>query len=151
MPLFSRDASWRLAKHRVSWSAGTVADSLFAMPASVEPAEAAEEQDTLTAPPVLVGIAPGVWSFDMDDIDSRTLIVEFADHLAVIEAAVGSANGERIVDAARRQWPSKPIRYALFSHYHPHYTGGLRALIAEDATVITTPGNEAFVRRVAAL
>src|SRR5207247_10305969 len=71
--------------------------------------------------------------------------------LAVIETAVGSANGERIVDAARRQWPAKPIRYALFSHYHPHYTGGLRALIAEGATVLTTPGNGAFVQHVATL
>jgi len=53
------------------------------------------------------------------------------------------------VDAVHRKWPDKPIRYALFSHYHPHYAGGLRALIADGDTVITTPGNEAFVRRVA--
>ena len=72
-------------------------------------------------------------------------------HLALIEFAVGSSNGERLADAARRRWPQKPIRYALFSHYHPHYAGGLRAMIAEGATVVTTPGNEAFVRRVADL
>ena len=87
----------------------------------------------------------------MEDIGSRTLIVEFADYLAMVEFAVGSANGERLADAARRRWPQKPIRYALFSHYHPHYVGGVRAMIAEDATVVTTPGNEALVRRMAAL
>jgi hypothetical protein len=76
-------------------------------------------------------------------------VVEFGDHLAVIEAALSSANVERIVDALKRKWPSKPIRYALFSHHHPHYLGGIRALIAEGATVVTTPGNEAYVRRIA--
>ena len=34
--------------------------------------------------------------------------------------------------------------------HHPHYVGGLRALIAEGATVVTTPGNEALVRQIAA-
>jgi glyoxylase-like metal-dependent hydrolase (beta-lactamase superfamily II) len=87
----------------------------------------------------------------MEDIGSRTLIVEFADHLALIEFAVGSSNGERIADATRRRWPGKPIRYALFSHYHPHYIGGIRAMIAEGATVVTTPGNEALVRRMSTL
>jgi hypothetical protein len=151
MALYLRGENWRLAQHRVAWSGQPMADSLFAAPASFDPPPPAEERDTLSAAPVLVEIAPGVWSADMDDIDSRTLIVEFADHLAVIETADGSANGERIADAARRRWPHKPIRYALFSHYHPHYAGGLRALIAEGATVITTPGNEAFVRRIASL
>jgi len=69
----------------------------------------------------------------------------------VIEIALASRNGERLVDAAKRRWPSKPIRYALFSHYHPHYAGGLRAMIAEGATVVVPAGNEAFVRGVAAL
>jgi glyoxylase-like metal-dependent hydrolase (beta-lactamase superfamily II) len=85
----------------------------------------------------------------MEDIDHRSLVVEFADYLVLIEAAVGSANGERMVDAVKRRWLEKPIRYFFFSHHHPHYTGGLRAFIAEGATIITTPGNKEFVRKVA--
>ena len=77
------------------------------------------------------------------------MVVEFADHLAVIEMPDGSAHGERLVDVIKRQWPAKPIRYALFSHYHPHYAGGLRAFMAESAIIVTTPGNEAFVQQVA--
>ena len=149
MALHMRDSNWRLTARQVAWSATPCADSLFAAPVNLAPAARSEEDDSLGAVPPFTRVAPGLWSADLADIDSRTLVVEFADHLAVIETAVGSANGERIVDAIRRQWRSKPIRYALFSHYHPHYTGGLRALIAAGATVITTPGNEAFVRRVA--
>jgi hypothetical protein len=122
-------------------------ESLFALPAAFDPAPS--NPDTLDGEAVLTPVAEGVWSVDMEDVDSRSLVVEFGDHLAVIEAALSSANVERIVDALKRKWPSKPIRYALFSHHHPHYLGGIRALIAEGATVVTTPGNEAYVRRIA--
>jgi hypothetical protein len=151
MTLYMRDSNWRLEQRAVSSASEAVAESLLQPPADLEPTPYSEEDEALGAVPPLKEIATGIWSADLADIDSRTLIVEFADYLAVIEVAVGSANGERIVDAIHRQWPGKPIRYVLFSHYHPSYTGGLRALIAEDATVITTPGNEAFVRRLAAL
>jgi hypothetical protein len=107
--------------------------------------------DSLIGEPKIVPLAPGLWAAEMDDIESRSMIVEFANHLAVIEVAASSANGERLADAARRRWPKKPIRYALFSHHHPHYLGGIRAMIAEGATVITTPGNEAFVREISTL
>lgn len=146
--LHERDQQWRLVERRASWSRATAARSLFAVPARFDPPA---PPDTLAGEPRIVPLAPGIWSADMEDIDSRTLIVEFADHLALIEFAVGSANGERLADVARKRWPQKPIRYALFSHYHPHYAGGLRAMIAEGATVITTPGNENFVRGIAAL
>jgi glyoxylase-like metal-dependent hydrolase (beta-lactamase superfamily II) len=151
--VYWRDENWRLVQHRLAWSSETVADSMFAAPDSAGPAPAHEMYDAvdgmLTASPALVQIAAGIWSADMEDIGSRTLIVEFADHLAVIEVALGSVNGERIADAARRRWPDKPIRYLLFSHHHPHYVGGIRAMVAEGATVITTPGNEELVRNLA--
>ena len=152
--VYWRDENWRLTQHRVDWSSSPIADSLLAVPDSVAPGPPREMYgmmiDTLSTAPVLAEIAPGVWSADVNDVGSRSLIVEFADHLAVVEVATGSANGERIADAARRQWPGKPIRFALFSHHHPHYVGGIRAMIAEGATVITTPGNEALVRSLAA-
>jgi len=151
MTLYLRDSNWRLEQRTKSFTSEPVADALLTPPAVLEPAPYSEEDETLVAVPPLKAIASGLWSADLTDIDSRTLIVEFADHLAVIEVAMGSANGERIVAAVRRKWPGKPIRYVLFSHYHPSYTGGLRALVAEGATVVTTPGNEKFVRHVVAL
>jgi hypothetical protein len=151
MTLYLRDSNWRLEQRTKSFTSEPVADALLVPPAVLEPAPYSEEDETLGAVPPLRSIASGLWSADLSDIDSRTLIVEFADHLAVIEVGIGSANGERIVDSVRRKWPGKPIRYVLFSHYHPSYTGGLRALVAEGATVVTTPGNEEFVRHVVAL
>ena len=146
-----RDQQWRLRQHRVDWREEMAPDSLFQSPESFDPPQTTEEDEKLQAEPRIVELAPHVFAAEMEDIDSRSLIVEFADHLALIEFAVGSANGERLVDAAKRRWPGKPIRYALFSHYHPSYAGGLRAAIAEGATVLVPAGNEAFVRSIAAL
>jgi glyoxylase-like metal-dependent hydrolase (beta-lactamase superfamily II) len=147
LTVHERDQVWSLEELRVSSRQTALPDSLFAPPREV--ARASLDPDSLSGEPAIAALAPGVWSVEMSDIDSRSLVVEFSDHLAVIEAAVSSANGERLVDAIRKRWPSKPIRYALVSHHHPHYVGGLRALIAEGATVVTTPGNEALMRRIA--
>ena len=144
--LHERDHQWRMTQTLVETRAAAPPESLLAAPTNPDPPDTRDE--SMTAPPVLTQLAPHVWCAEMEDIDSRTLVVEFANNLAVAEIAVGSKNGERIVDALRRRFPNKPIGHALFSHYHPHYTGGLRALIAEGAVVATTPGNEAFVRGV---
>jgi hypothetical protein len=144
-----RDGQFRFVEHRIGERSSVFPESLLQSPISFEPSPA--DEDSLVGEPKIVAIAPGLWSLDMEDIDSRSMIAEFANYLAVMEIAVGSANGERIVDAARRRWPNKPIRYALFSHHHPHYLGGIRAMIAEGATVVTTPGNEAFIREIATL
>jgi hypothetical protein len=147
--IHERDQAWSLEELRVSSRETTLPESLFLPPREVT--RASVDPDSLSGEAVIgPALAPGVWPVDMNDIESRSLVVEFADYLAVIEAAVSSANGERLVDTIKRRWPSKPIRYALVSHHHPHYVGGLRALIAEGATVVTTPGNEALVRQIAA-
>jgi hypothetical protein len=139
---------WRLEQRLAESSDVPFPESLLANPTSPLPAK--PDPEALGTEPVIVPLAPGVYRADMEDLDSRSLIVEFADHLAVAEFAESSRNGERLVDALARRWPAKPIRFALFTHHHPHYTGGLRALIAAGATIVTTPGNEAFVREIAA-
>jgi hypothetical protein len=146
--LYERDHNWKLEAHWVSGTGAMPPDSFFAVPASFE--REVEPADSIIPDPPVTAIAPGIWSIDMEDLETRSLAVEFADHLAVIEASTGSANGERIVDVAKRHWPSKPIRYFLFSHHHPHYMGGVRAFIAEGATIVTTAGNESAVRAAAA-
>lgn len=141
-----RDMQWAMTERRVSFRTDVPEESLLAMPSTYEPPEPA---DSMRAEAAVVPLAPGVWAFDMEDLNTRSLVVEFADHLAVIEAAVGTENGERIVDTAKRRWPSKPIRQFLYSHYHPHYAGGLRAFIAEGATIVAPAGNEHFIRQEA--
>ena len=46
--------------------------------------------------------------------------------------------------------PGRPIVGVLMTHYHWDHSGGLRPYLDRGAVVITTPGNEEFVRMVAA-
>jgi hypothetical protein len=146
---FERDQSWSLESKLVSDGRPASDDTSLTSPApgAFEPAPLAP--DSLTTVPRLTPVAERVWSIDLDDVDSRTLVLEFASYLVVLEAAVGSANGERIVDTIRARWPHTPIRFAFASHYHPHYLGGMRALMAAGATIVTTKGNAAYVRAMA--
>jgi glyoxylase-like metal-dependent hydrolase (beta-lactamase superfamily II) len=103
------------------------------------------------APAVTVlELEPGVCSFLAQELQGRTITVEFADHLVAIDAPLSSALGERIVAAIRDRYPAKPVRYVTFGHYHPHYTGGLRAFLAAGATVVAPEGCAAFAAEIAA-
>ncbi len=93
-------------------------------------------------------IAEGIWAVERDDLDSRTLVVEMADSLVVIESAVGSPQGEALIDLIHQRWPGKRISTFLFSHHHPHYAGGMRPFIAEGAVVMTTQGNGSYVEEI---
>ena len=96
-------------------------------------------------PAALASLAPGVFVVEDPACPVRSLAVEFADHLLVLEAPASSATGERIVDALAAALPGKPIRAILFSHHHPRFCGGLRPFIAEGAAIVTTPLDAPFV------
>lgn len=95
-------------------------------------------------------LAPGLISFLARREQGRTYVVEFQDHLVAIDAPLTSELGERIVAAIRARFPSKPLRYVLFGHFHPHYTGGLRAFLAAGATVVAPAGCAKFAEEIAA-
>ncbi len=94
-------------------------------------------------------IQPGLCSFASPELDGRTVVVEFDDHLVAIDAPLSSELGERIVEAIATRFPKKPVRYVLFGHFHPHYTGGLRAFLAAGATVVAPAGCAAFANEIA--
>jgi glyoxylase-like metal-dependent hydrolase (beta-lactamase superfamily II) len=85
----------------------------------------------------------------LPDADSRSLAIEFADHLVLCETSLDNAAGERLLAALDQHLPGKPVRYVLFGHYHPHYTGGLRPVMARGATVVAPPLGAAFAREIA--
>ena len=82
--------------------------------------------------------------------DDKVMVVEFNDFLLVAEAPVNSKNGELIIAEARKIAPNKPIKYFVFSHYHPHYTGGIRPFIHKRATVLSTKSDIPYLQYLAA-
>ena len=81
--------------------------------------------------------------------ESRSILVEFTDYMAVIDVPFDSRNGELLLREAARIAPEKPVRYFAFGHHHPWYLGGVRPFIYNGTTVIATPGNVDYVRYLA--
>lgn len=76
---------------------------------------------------------------------TRTLLVEFKNFFVAIEAPNTSENGDLIIAEAKKIAPEKPIKYFLFSHYHPSHLGGLRAFVHNGTTVVSTMDNFDFI------
>jgi hypothetical protein len=82
-----------------------------------------------------------------------SLIVEFRDHIMMLEA--GQSPGGQPADTralayiaeTKKLIPNKPIRYIMNSHPHSDHTGGLPAMVAEGATIVTHRNNEAFFEK----
>ena len=146
------DSGWWLDEELadLTWHEGaTNAYENVTAPLRSEVIEAPEpaRPDTI---PHLVLLAPHTWAIELRDADTRSLVMEFADHLIVLDASAGSRQGEAILATIRAQLPKKPVRLVAFSHYHPDYTGGLRPFLADSVKVLCAPGNAGYVREIAA-
>lgn len=82
--------------------------------------------------------------------NQNSLVVEFADHLVVVEAPGSSEGSESVIEKIRERSGAKPIRYVVMTHHHGDHIGGLRTYIAEGATVVTTTRNRGIVEAMAA-
>ena len=88
----------------------------------------------------LYRLTTGAGSYD-------SLVVEFRDHIMMLEAGQSEARGLAYIAEAKKLIPNKPIRYVMNTHPHSDHTGGLPALVAEGATIITQKNNEAFLEK----
>ncbi|SOE23680.1 hypothetical protein SAMN06298216_4064 [Spirosomataceae bacterium TFI 002] len=86
---------------------------------------------------------------DLEHTDDKVLVVEFDDYMLVAEAPINPANGELIITEVKKIAPTKPIKYFVFGHHHPHYLGGLRAFVHKGATIICTEMSENYVTTIA--
>ena len=66
-----------------------------------------------------------------------SLAVEFKDFIVLFEAPQSEERTTAIINEAKKVIPNKPIRYVVNSHWHIDHSGGLRAAVAEGATIIT--------------
>jgi glyoxylase-like metal-dependent hydrolase (beta-lactamase superfamily II) len=81
----------------------------------------------------------------------NSLLVEFADHLVVVEALGNDGRSHAVMAEAKRLVPNKPIRYLVNTHAHFDHSGGVRAFAAEGVTIVTHEVNKPFMEQVLAL
>ena len=92
-------------------------------------------------------IAPGVWL--LGGQSHHSALVEFSDHLLLIEAPQSEARTLAVIARAREVVPGKPLTHLLSSHFHFDHSAGLRAAVAAGLTVITHEGNTAYYKEAA--
>jgi len=93
-------------------------------------------------------LAPGVQHFVGGSHNS--LLVEMADHLIVFDSPVTDVQSNLLIEAARARYPGKPIRFLVLTHHHMDHAGGLRAILAQGATLVVGQGAGEHFRRVLA-
>ena len=87
-------------------------------------------------------VGPGLWS--LNAANTRSLAVEFKDHIVMLEGPTSEARSLAVNEVVRKTVPGKPIRYVVNTHPHYDHAGGLRTYVAEGATVVTHEVSKAF-------
>lgn len=77
--------------------------------------------------------------------------IDFTDHITIIETGQSEARGQAIIAEAKRLFPSKPVKYVVNTHSHIDHSSGLRAAVAEGATILTYQVNKAYLEKTLAL
>ncbi len=116
---------------------------VFPVPENVERAR-------VTAPKVDVQkVADGVWY--LTGGTHHSVAVEFKDYVALVECPLNDERALAVIDSVHKTIPNKPIRYVINSHHHFDHSGGLRACVAEGATIITYADNKPYYEKVWAM
>jgi glyoxylase-like metal-dependent hydrolase (beta-lactamase superfamily II) len=90
-------------------------------------------------------IARGVWF--LAGSSHNSIAIEMDDHVVLVDAPLGDDRARAVLVAVQILVPGKSIRYAVNSHVHFDHAGGLRAVAAEGAAVVTHTSNVAYFER----
>jgi glyoxylase-like metal-dependent hydrolase (beta-lactamase superfamily II) len=91
-------------------------------------------------------IADGVWF--LDGGAPMSVLVEFSDHVVIIEAPQNDERTEATIAAVKQLLPTKPIRYVVNTHQHFDHSGGVRGYVAAGIPVMTHEKNKPYWERI---
>jgi glyoxylase-like metal-dependent hydrolase (beta-lactamase superfamily II) len=99
------------------------------------------------APVTAQQIGKGAWW--LAGQSHHSVLIEFADHLMLIDAPLSEARSRAVFAKAKELVPGKPLTVLVTTHHHFDHTAGMRAAIAEGMTVVTQAGNKEWVEAMA--
>jgi glyoxylase-like metal-dependent hydrolase (beta-lactamase superfamily II) len=94
-------------------------------------------------------VAEGVWFIAGGSHNS--VAIEMKDYMIVVETPLNDGRSVPVLEQVKQLVPGKPIRYVINSHTHFDHSGGLRAAVAEGATIITQAQNKPYFERAFAV
>jgi glyoxylase-like metal-dependent hydrolase (beta-lactamase superfamily II) len=80
-----------------------------------------------------------------------SIAIDFKDHITIIEMGQSEARGLAVIAEAKRLIPNKPVTVVVNTHSHIDHSSGLRAAVAEGATILTHQTNKAYLEKTLAL
>lgn len=103
------------------------------------------------APPAMTvtseKLGDGLYRLTTGNGSYDSVIVEFKDYVMMLEAGQSIQRGEAYIVETKKLIPNKPIRYVMVTHPHSDHTGGLPALVAEGAIIVTQKNNQEFFEK----
>jgi glyoxylase-like metal-dependent hydrolase (beta-lactamase superfamily II) len=91
-------------------------------------------------------IADGVWF--LNGGAPMSVLVEFSDHVVIIEAPQDAARSAATISAVKSAMPAKPIRYVVNTHHHFDHSGGLRGYVTAGIPLITHALNARYFAQI---
>jgi glyoxylase-like metal-dependent hydrolase (beta-lactamase superfamily II) len=76
------------------------------------------------------------------------LAVDMGNHITVVECPQSDDRANAVIAKAKELIPGKPITECVNTHTHFDHSGGVRAFIAEGATIITQEANKAYYEKI---
>jgi glyoxylase-like metal-dependent hydrolase (beta-lactamase superfamily II) len=113
------------------------------------PAAAASAAPIAAAPPADVTVqevAKGIWW--LAGQSHHSVVVEFADHLTLIESPQNDTRALAVIAKARELRPGKPLTTVVVTHHHFDHSGGVRAAVSEGLGVIADKSTASFFENV---
>jgi hypothetical protein len=101
----------------------------------------------------------GLYFMYFDSSAAKSTIVEFDDFIVLIEAPIknegGGAKdlkdhtegGKKILRTLKNHFPSKPLKYLMHSHWHPHSISSVNPFLKNGVTVVTTESNYSVIKK----
>lgn len=92
-------------------------------------------------------IAKGIWF--LAGQSHHSVLVEFADHLTLIEAPQNDTRARAVIAKARELKPNKPLTTVVATHHHFDHSGGIRAAVSEGLSIVAHRASAEFYKTAA--
>jgi glyoxylase-like metal-dependent hydrolase (beta-lactamase superfamily II) len=86
----------------------------------------------------------GEHTWGMNYGNERSFVVEFKDHVVIVEAPGGDDQSMATIAEVKQILPNKPIKYVVNTHHHSDHAGGIRTYVAEGIPIITHESHKRY-------